>query len=65
MEQGVPLEVLDLRSCEATSLAAQLLSEIVVDVWVPKELLTTEGRMDLTWDGARGPFAHDYDSTNE
>ena len=47
------------------SLAVQLLSENVVDVWVPKELLTTEGRMDLTWDGARGPFAHDYDSTNE
>ena len=59
VEQGVPLEVLDLRSCPATSLAVQLLSENVVDVWVPKELLTIEGRTDLTWDGARGPFAHE------
>ena len=64
VEQGVPLEVLDLRSCRATSHAVQVLSEIVVDVWAPKELQTIEG-WHLTWDGARGPFAHDdYDSTN-
>jgi hypothetical protein len=63
VEQGVPLEVLDLRSCPATSLAVQLLSEIVVDVWAPEglKLQATEGRMDLTWDGARGPFARDDD----
>jgi hypothetical protein len=36
VEQGVPLEVLDLRSCAATSLAIQLLSEIVADVRVPE-----------------------------
>jgi hypothetical protein len=41
VEQGVPLEVLDLRSCPATRLGVQLLSEIVVDVWAPKRL--TEG----------------------
>jgi hypothetical protein len=41
VEQGVPLEVLDLRTCPATSHGVQLLSEIVVDVWAPKKL--TEG----------------------
>ena len=65
MEQGVPLEVLDLRSCYATSLAVQLLSEIVVDVWAPKELQIVEGCTDLTWHGARGPFAPDDDSSKE
>ena len=65
VEQGVPLEVLDLRWCSATSFAVQLLSEIVVDVWAPKELQTIEGRTDLTWDGARGPFASDDDSREE
>ncbi|KAN0139354.1 hypothetical protein V8E53_002855 [Lactarius tabidus] len=35
VEQGVPLEVLDVRTCAATSLAVQQLSEIVVDVLVP------------------------------
>jgi hypothetical protein len=29
VEQGVPLEVLDLRTCLATSLAVQLLGEIL------------------------------------
>jgi hypothetical protein len=36
VEQGVPLETLDLRTCRATSYAVQLLSEIVVDVWSPE-----------------------------
>ena len=66
VEQGVPLEVLDLRWCRfANNLAVQLLSEIVVDVWAPKEVETFEGRMDSTWDGARGPFAPDDDSEEE
>ena len=65
VEQRVPLEVLDLRSCTATSLAVQLLNEIVVDVWAPKELQTIEGLMYPTWDGDRGPFASDDDSTKE
>ena len=52
VEQGVPLEVLDLRSCTATSLAIRLLSEIVLDVWVPEKLesVRTSGSIDLTWD---------------
>jgi hypothetical protein len=48
VEQGVPLEVLDLRSCPVTTrLAVQLLSEIVVDVWAPEglQLQATEGRI--------------------
>jgi hypothetical protein len=36
VEQGVPLETLDLRACRATSHAVRLLSEIVVDVRAPK-----------------------------
>jgi F-box-like len=35
VEQGVPLEVLDLRTCFATNPAIQLLAEIVVDVQEP------------------------------
>ena len=63
VEQGVPLEVLDLRSCIATRLAVRLLSEIVVDVWEPKNLesIRTDGPLDLTWDGAHS-FVSDYDS---
>jgi F-box-like len=34
-QQGVPLEVLDLRTCVATDRAIQLLREVVVDVQVP------------------------------
>ena len=67
VEQGVPLEVLDLRTCYATSIAVQLLGEIVVDVWCPAELETieTEVSMDITWDGARSPFVSDDDSGEE
>jgi hypothetical protein len=35
VEQGVPLEALDLRACEATDRAVQLFGEIVVDVLGP------------------------------
>ena len=35
VEQGVPLETLDLHTCAATSRAVELLSEIVVDVLDP------------------------------
>ena len=35
VEQGVPLEMLDLRTCQATSHAVRLLSEIVVDIREP------------------------------
>ena len=67
VEQGVPLEVLDLRTCYATSVAVQLLGEIVVDVLCPAELETieTEECMDITWDGATSPFVSDDDSGEE
>lgn len=35
VEQGVPLEVLDLRTCRVTDHAVKLFSEIVVDAWGP------------------------------
>jgi hypothetical protein len=35
VEQGVPLEALDLRACEATEEAVRLFGEIVVDVQGP------------------------------
>jgi hypothetical protein len=64
--QGVPLEVLDLQSCSATSLAIRLLSEIVVDVWGPENLesIRADGPLDLTWDGAHS-FVSDDDSEEE
>ena len=37
VEQGVPLEMLDLGNCLATNRAIELLSEIVVDVLRPEE----------------------------
>ena len=45
VEQGVPLETLDLRTCLATSRAVELLSEIVVDVLGPEETLKTRAQM--------------------
>ena len=63
VEQGVPLETLDLRSCLATSRAAELLSEIVVDVMGPAEPLETKSSSLLMWDAeARGLFIRDDDS---
>ena len=44
VEQGVPLETLDLRACRGTSYAVRLLSEIVVDVWGPETLIDNWGR---------------------
>ncbi|KAH9047734.1 hypothetical protein EDB84DRAFT_1460873 [Lactarius hengduanensis] len=53
VEQGVPLETLDLRTCLATSRAIELLSEIVVDV-------LEMARMGSIWDSvARGHFVED------
>lgn len=64
VEQGVPLEVLDLRMCSAPSLVVRLLSEIVVHVWGPTESeMETEKRMDGMWmtrDGVCCPFLCDY-----
>ncbi|KAF8267395.1 hypothetical protein EI94DRAFT_1786473 [Lactarius quietus] len=55
VEQGVPLETLDLRTCRATTYTVQLLSEIVVDVWGPTE--ASETKEFVSWGSARrGPF---------
>ncbi|KAH9058299.1 hypothetical protein EDB87DRAFT_1626864 [Lactarius vividus] len=42
VEQGVPLEILDLRACLATSRAVELLSEIVDDVLGPEETVESK-----------------------
>ncbi|KAI9449845.1 hypothetical protein F5148DRAFT_619771 [Russula earlei] len=45
VEQGVPLEALDLRSCFAAVRAIQLLAEIVVDVQAPANTLEIDDRI--------------------
>jgi hypothetical protein len=69
VEQGVPLEVLDVRTCTATDFAIRLLSEIVVDVWAAEdlEIIGTDGpqAMDLTWDGARSFVSDDESRSGE
>ena len=63
VEQGVPLETLDLRTCVATSRAVELLSEIVVDVPGPDETRKELARRISTWDtAARGLFVEDDNS---
>ena len=66
VEQGVPLEVLDLRSCTATGPAIRLLREIVVDVWGPENLesVRTDEFRNLTWDGDHS-FVSDHDSEED
>ena len=51
VEQGVPLEYLDLRTCVATNRAIQLLAEIVVDVQEPPQKSPTEMADFFNWDG--------------
>ncbi|KAH9021722.1 hypothetical protein EDB85DRAFT_2278349 [Lactarius pseudohatsudake] len=60
VEQGVPLETLDLRTCLATSRAIELLGEIVVDVLGPENLKTVEERARTSSSVvARGLFVED------
>ncbi|KAH9004775.1 hypothetical protein EDB86DRAFT_3201255 [Lactarius hatsudake] len=60
VEQGVPLETLDLSKCSATSRAIELLSEIVVDVLGPETTLNKGVQMGSVWDIAtRGLFVDD------
>jgi hypothetical protein len=55
VEQGVPLEVLDLRLCVAADRAVQLLKEIVVDVHKhPAARTTTEEPAAFIWNGGIG-----------
>ncbi|KAH8989733.1 hypothetical protein EDB92DRAFT_840694 [Lactarius akahatsu] len=63
VEQGVPLETLDLRKCLATSRAIELLSEIVVDVLGPEETLKT-GSQIRSESYARGIYLEDESNDN-
>ena len=62
VEQGVPLETLDLRTCRQgwdypAALAVRLLSEIVVDVLGLEETINAQSQIMSTWDGLTcGPF---------
>ena len=53
VEQGVPLEMLDLRTCRPDPgypVAGRLLGEIVVDVWGPEETLDARAQIISRWD---------------
>ena len=66
VEQGVPLETLDLRTCIATSRAVELLSEIMVDVLDPDGNLEKGAQMFTRRDSAgRGLFVPDESSGSE
>jgi hypothetical protein len=65
VDQGVPLEALDLHACLATNRAVELLSEIVVDVLGPVQTLKKRACMISTWDeAARGTFVKDDSSAS-
>jgi hypothetical protein len=64
VEEGVPLETLDLRTCHATSFAVRLLSEIVVDVWGPAEANETKGVSRAELDTTGEHFVPDRDYSN-
>ncbi|KAF8267390.1 hypothetical protein EI94DRAFT_1924775 [Lactarius quietus] len=64
VEQGVPLETLDLRTCRATTFTVQLLSEIVVDVWGPAESFETKELLSLD-SAVRGPFVTEDPDNSE
>ncbi|KAH9043540.1 hypothetical protein EDB83DRAFT_2677433 [Lactarius deliciosus] len=60
VEQGVPLETLDLRTCFATSRTVELLEEIVVDVVGPEKTVQERAQMRVMWDSvARDLFIED------
>ncbi|KAF8267399.1 hypothetical protein EI94DRAFT_1331174 [Lactarius quietus] len=46
VEQGVPLEVLDMRTCRATRHWVQMLGEIVADLWGPEHFDTVYSGVD-------------------
>ena len=66
VEQGVPLELLDLRTClpdPDNPGAVRLLSEIVVDVLGPEETVDARAEIRSMWDRLdRGPFFKREDS---
>ncbi|KAF8262420.1 hypothetical protein EI94DRAFT_1832824 [Lactarius quietus] len=64
VEQGVPLETLDLRTCLSARRPIELLSEIVVEVLGPKETFETGERM-LYTSISRGIYLDDSSETEE
>ncbi|KAI9440612.1 hypothetical protein H4582DRAFT_2055946 [Lactarius indigo] len=56
VEQGVPLETLDLSKCLATSRTIELLSEIVVDIICPEKTLKKRAQKGSMWDSAACGF---------
>jgi len=60
VEQGVPLEMLDLRTCHSywdCTEAVRLLNEIVVNVLGPEETVDARSQIISMWDGlTRGTF---------
>ena len=66
VEQGVPLEALDLHACLATSRSVELLSEIVADVLGPVQSLKKRAHRISIWDeAAHGAFVKDDSSASE
>ena len=70
VEQGVPLEILDLRTCRPDPgypAAVRLLGEIVVDVLGPEETLDARAQIISMWDhSTRGSFVrHDDSDTSD
>jgi hypothetical protein len=60
VEQGVPLETLDLHTCLATSRTVELLGEIVVDVLGPEETLKKTVQEVSKWESVHhGDFVPD------
>jgi len=49
VEQGVPLEVLDLRACHAGDRSVQFLGEIVVEVQEPLAAMWIEDPASFDW----------------
>jgi hypothetical protein len=70
VEQGVPLELLDLRTCspdpDTSPRAVQLLSEIVVNVLGPEETLDGRAQIRSMWDRLDyGPLKYDDDDEDD
>ena len=58
VEQGIPLEVLDLSTCDGTARTIELLAEIVVDVQPPPNLLSMKEQA-LSGDELRPGYGRD------
>ncbi|KAN0129624.1 hypothetical protein V8E53_012620 [Lactarius tabidus] len=64
VEQGAPLETLDLHTCVATSRAVDLLSQIVVDVLGPEKTVDEREETIYMWhSAARGLIEYGYASS--